>query len=120
MKRRVPLAVFILAFSSACNHNRYTVIQRTDETTFWVKIALKHNGHKLYATCNNYKATPGDPDKTESCNLHVGQSIDCQFFADRLSPDAGGYNLICGNQRKAGKLTNDGRNELLIVEREEW
>jgi len=99
---------------------RYTVVERTDETEYWVKITLKHNGHKLYTKCNNYKATATDPNKTESCNLHVGQTVDCQFFADRLSLDAGGYNLICGEQRTNGKLTTDGKNELLIVEREEW
>jgi len=80
----------------------------------WVHLVLLHDGQKLHARCNNNKY----PDKTEGCKLNVGQTVKCQFFPDRLSFDAGGYDLICGNDRTNGKLVTSAKNELLQSEEE--
>jgi hypothetical protein len=110
---------FLLALSAcACNHNSYTVIQREEADDYWVRIVLKHDGHKYFAECNNYKAPgkPGiDPDKITHCNLHVGDEVKCQFFPDRAS----GYDLICGDELTDGKLDTTGGNELLLIKKEE-
>jgi hypothetical protein len=117
-KIRKQLAAFPLLFMLvSCSGNNYRVIERGPVDDAWVKIVLEHNGRILFTRCNNDKAT-ADPTKIERCDLHVGQVVKCQFFADHLSFDAGGYNLICGDQRENGKLTTDGRNELLVIERE--
>ena len=114
----------LVIFMCACSRYSYTVIERDDGVngTYWVKIVLKHDGHKYFASCNNYKAPgkPGvDPNQITRCNLHVGDTIKCKFFPDRLARDASGYDLICGNELTNGKLDTTGGNELLIVEKEE-
>jgi hypothetical protein len=117
MKR--ALIVLVLALSlAACNRNTYTVIERTNDSEYSVRVVLLHDGTKFHATCNNIKAT-ADPNINEHCNLHVGQTVKCQFFSDRLSLDAGGYDLICGDDRRNGKLITSGKNELLQVDKED-
>ncbi|MFI5087335.1 MAG: hypothetical protein ACHP7I_02985 [Terriglobales bacterium] len=81
----------------------------------WVKVVLLHDGKKLNARCNNYKAAP-NTDKAVPCMLKAGGVINCQAFADRMSEDAGGYDLICGNDREKGKLITSAKNELLQIE----
>jgi hypothetical protein len=116
------LIIAMLFSSSACSRSNYTVIERDarDNDKYSVKVVLKHDGHKYFASCNNYKAAgkAGD-DKITRCNLHVGDTIKCKFFPDRLASDAGGYDLICGSELTNGKLDTTGGNELLIVEKEE-
>ena len=118
--------VFLLALlMCACSRDNYSVIERDDAAMrdkgeYWVKVVLKHDGHKYFASCNNYKAAgkPGN-DEITRCNLHVGDSIKCKFFPDRSGPDASGYDLICGSELTNGKLDTSGGNELLIIEKEE-
>jgi hypothetical protein len=81
-----------------------------------VKLVLRHNGHDIPATCNNYKATP-DPGKIVGCNLQVGESVKCQYFPDPMASSANGYDLICGNERENGNLSSSANNELLQFEK---
>lgn len=117
MKPILTALVLVLSLT-ACNRNTYTVIERKNDSEYSVRVVLLHDGTKFHATCNNFKAT-ADPNKNEHCNLHVGQTVKCQFFPDRLSVDAGGYDLICGNDRRDGKLTTSEKNELLQVDKED-
>jgi len=73
----------------------------------------------LYTSCNNYKSAgnynAAETNKIFHCGLHVGQTVQCKSFPGRES----GYDLICGNELVDGQVTTSGRNELLLVEREE-
>lgn len=115
----VAFIFVILLF--ACVRDSYTVIQRTNHSgnEFWVKVVLLHDGHRFYTICNNYKAAgnykPAEVDKVYQCGLHVGQTVRCKFFPHRES----GYDLICGNELVQGELTTSGRNDLLLIEKEE-
>ncbi len=120
--RRTAVLFLIVGFSlSGCRQsNLYRVIERPPsdaDSSFqpWVKLVLVHDGKKLNARCNNYKGAP-HLDGGVPCNLHVGDAISCQAFADRLSHDAGGYDLICGNDRENGKLVTSAKNELIQIE----
>jgi hypothetical protein len=121
MNRSGPVAAaFILAsLLVACNSDRYTVTQRKNENKFWVKVALRHDGHTLYANCNNYKAAGNykreDVGKIYLCWLYVGQTVQCTSFPHRES----GYDLICGNELVKGELTTSGGNDLLLIEKED-
>jgi hypothetical protein len=113
------IAFFLL---SGCNRgsNVYKVIERPESdsnSSFqpWVKLVLLHNGKKLNARCNNYKGAP-HTDGGVVCSLHVGDVFKCQAFADRMSEDAGGYDLICGDDRENGKLITSAKNELVQIE----
>jgi hypothetical protein len=96
----------------------YKVIDRTQSesnSSFepWVKLVLFHDGENLHARCNNYKAT-WKTGESVPCSLRVGNEVKCQTFADRMSDDASGYDLICGDDRENGKLS--AKNELLQIE----
>jgi hypothetical protein len=98
----------------------YKVIERKQSesgSSFhpWVKLVLLHDGKNLNARCNNYKAVP-NTDEAVPCKLRVGDVINCQAFVDRMSEDAGGYDLICGDDREHGKLITSAKNELLQIE----
>jgi len=99
--------------------SRYTVISRTnpDSELSRVPVVLEHGGHRYYAQCTNIKSV-SDPQRTTHCELHVGATIECQFFSDR---DTTGYDLICGSKRnpQTGNLDTYGENELLTIDREE-
>jgi hypothetical protein len=88
-----------------------------DHVSCRVKVVLLHEGHRLYATALDYKADAGGI--IRHCNLRVGETVSCKFFADRNSEDAGGYDLICGGQLWHGRLTTTGGNELLTIYRDE-
>ena len=88
-----------------------------DRISCGAKIELLHQDHRLYAVALDYKV---DVDgKVKHCNLQVGQTIKCRYFADRDSREASGYNLICGEQLWQGKLTTTGGNEMLTIYRDE-
>lgn len=115
---RLAVLALVLSLLCACNdHNRYKVIERTNVGQGYdVPVILLHDGHKCRARCNNVKGT-SNPKLTEHCNLHVGQSVECQSFEDR---DVNGYDLICGSKRDSdGNLDTDGENELLYIDKEE-
>jgi hypothetical protein len=99
--------------------DRYTVIGRTnsdDNVVLFVPVVLQHDGHRYYARCNNIKAGE-DPKVTLHCNLHVGMTVECQFFKSR---DVSEYDLICGSKRtEKGALDTFGENELLFIDKEE-
>jgi hypothetical protein len=102
----------------------YKVVQRTDDPNCSpdrlncrVQVVLLHEGHKLYATALDYKADVGGTVK--HCNLRAGETVKCKFFSDRNSEDAGGYDLICGDQLWQGRLTTTGGNELLKIYKDE-
>lgn len=100
--------------------NSYIVTQRigpAKPSTDDVDVTLLHRGRELHVRCNNNKA--GDHGEDVPCNLQVGDKVRCQEFANRLSADAGGYDMICGEDRLKGKLTTSGKKELLTYEREE-
>jgi hypothetical protein len=82
-----------------------------------VDVTLRHNGATIHVSCNNFKA--GIEGHEAPCGLRVGQIVHCQSFPDRMSFDAGGYDLICGNDRKNGKLQTSDKNELLTIESSE-
>jgi len=98
----------------------YKVLERNQSTPDllqfqpWVNVALLHNGKVLHARCNNIKAAPKTNDPVP-CKLRVGDAIMCQSFTDRMSDDAGGYDLICGDDRSQGKLITSDKNELLQI-----
>jgi len=100
------------------NYDRFTVIERAnsdDSFVPWVPVVLQHDGHKYYARCNNFKGTR-DPKVTLRCNLHVGMTVECQFYANR---DGSGYDLICENMRnEKGDLDTFGENEMLDIDKE--
>jgi hypothetical protein len=81
-----------------------------------VDATLLHNGEVLHVACNNYKS--GDGPNVAPCGPRVGEITHCQFFPDPMSDDAGGYDLICGTDRKYGKLTTSAKNDLLTIERD--
>jgi len=126
---------------SGCNSNKnpYTVIEHTGDNEVsasdlytvnerkgeegvsiddpWVSLTLVHDGKKFYVRCNNYKAAT-NKNKPVGCQLHVGQTVTCQFFTDSMSRDAGGYDFIGGNDRENGKLITSDKNELLQIDKE--
>jgi hypothetical protein len=114
---------FILAIVldvSAQSSNTYTVLERigpVKPTVERIDVTLLHDGKKLHLACNNYKAGPGD--EVEACNLRVGQTVKCQFYPDPMAKEAEGYDYICGDDRKDGRLITSAKNELLEVERGE-
>ena len=121
MKRTV-VALLILFLSFGCHQSSdvYKVVERKQaesNSSFrpWVELVLFHDGKNLNARCNNYKAAPNTSEATP-CKLQMGELIKCQAFADRMSGDAGGYDLICGDDREKGKLVTSARNELLQIE----
>ena len=124
MKRRKALivvcVVIMLLSLAACDkrHSRCTVVGRTNSDAslvFEVPVVLEHDGHKYYARCNNIKGVE-NPKVTQHCELHVGMTVECQFFTSR---DVNGYDIICGSRRnKNGDLETYGENELLFVDRE--
>jgi hypothetical protein len=81
----------------------------------WVKLVLLHDGKNENARCNNYKAAP-NTDEGVPCKLRVGDVIKCQAFANRMSSDSGGYDLICGDDREKGKLVTSAKNQMLQIE----
>jgi hypothetical protein len=111
----------LILMMCACNRekqaNRYTVIERTNsdaKLVLWIPVVLQHDGHKYYAHCNDIKAVE-NPKVTLHCNLHVGMTVECQFFENRQV----GYDLICGSRRdEKGNLAQYGENELLLIDRE--
>jgi hypothetical protein len=112
------LTLMMCACNSGRRTDRYTVIARTnsDYELDDVPIVLQHDGHKYYARCNNIKAVE-DPKVTIHCNLHVGMTVECQFFENR---QVVGYDLICGSKRdEKGDLAAFGENELLQIDKEE-
>jgi hypothetical protein len=113
----------LILMMCACNReqhtNRYTVIERKngDYSLDDVPIVLQHDGHKYYARCNNIKEGEGGRMVTLHCNLHVGMTVECQFFENR---QVVGYDLICGSKRdEKGDLAAFGENELLQIDKEE-
>lgn len=103
---------------------RYKVVDRIDDPNCpedhlgcRVKVILLRDGHRLHATALDYKA--GVAGIIRHCNLRVGETVSCKFFADRYSEDAGGYNLICGSDLWHGRLTTTAANELLTIDRDE-
>ena len=115
---RLALLALLLSLLCVCNnHNRYTVIERTNsdsDSAYYVPVVLQHGGHRYYARCNNFKAV-ADPKVTLHCNLHVGQTVECQFFES----GGYGYDLICGSKRnEKGDLDVFGENDLLTVDKE--
>ncbi|MGA9043022.1 MAG: hypothetical protein WB421_21010 [Terriglobales bacterium] len=116
MQRYVWFAM-ILSLCACNSHNRYEVIERSNVSDgFYVPVVLLHDGHKYSARCNDLKGT-ADPKVTEHCNLHVGQTVECQLFENR---GVNGYDLICGRSRNnKGNLDTYGENELLFIDKEE-
>jgi hypothetical protein len=117
---KMAIAISVLTLSlCACRRDGYEVVGRTNDEgrQDWVKVVLTHDGHKFHAICNNLKGTK-DRDVNLRCNLHVGQTVRCKFFPDRMAADAYGYDLICGDELTSDKI-GDPRNELLIVQKEE-
>jgi hypothetical protein len=103
---------------------RYKVAQRiedpgcsADHVGCRVKVVLLHDDHRLYASAVDYRVDIGG--NIRFCNLHVGETVKCKFFADRNTEDAGGYDLICGDQLWNGQLATTGGNELLTIYRDE-
>src|SRR5437016_5212489 len=123
VKRTGVVFVIVVLSCSGCTRssNVYTVVERNQSTSDsslpqpWVKLVLLHDGKKLHARCNNYKAAPST-DEPVGCKLSAGDLIKCQAFADRMSDDAGGYDLICGDDREKGKLVTSAKNELIQIE----
>lgn len=118
----IAVAVFTVALSAiACHRNSdvYEVVERNEpksNSSFhpWIELVLLHEGKRLNARCNNYKGAP-NTDEPIPCKLQKGEAIKCQAFADRMSDDAGGYDLICGDDREKGKLVTSANNELLQI-----
>ncbi len=114
------LVVVLLLSLNACDRDLYTVVERkNDPDAGWLNVVLVHGNRKLYTTCNNYKGA-GNYKAAETkmifrCGLHVGDTVRCKSFPNREE----GYDLICGNELVNGVLTSSGRNELLLIEREE-
>jgi hypothetical protein len=119
------IVVFLTIASSfpACERDkrreRFRVIGRANPNdaavVYELPVILEHDGHKYYAKCNNIKAVE-DPKVTRHCELHVGMTLECQFFNDREP----GYDLICGTRRDVeGNLSTYGENELLTIDKEE-
>ncbi len=130
MRLAVVILVMFPILQSSCmerdtlGRGRYKVVERTDEPDCsaahlfcTVKVVLLHEGHRLHATALDYKEDIGG--EIRHCNLRVGETVSCKFFPDRYSEDAGGYNLICGDQLWKGKLTTTGGNELLTIYKDE-
>jgi hypothetical protein len=130
MRFTIITLVLLQLLQSSCmetdrlGRGRYKVVERTDEPNCsadhldcTVKVVLLHDGHRLYATALDYKVDIGG--EIRHCDLRVSDTISCIFFPDRNSRDAGGYNLICGNQLWNGKLTTTGGNELLTIYKDE-
>ena len=97
----------------------YKVVEREepdpDCITCRVKLVLLHGNQRIYATALNYIGTKTG---TRHSNLRVGDTVKCKFFQDRLSEDAGGYDLICGDELWNGRLTTSGGNEMLTIQKE--
>lgn len=123
------LLIWVAIWQSACGpdalgRGHYKVVDRIDDPdcspdhlNCSVKVVLLHEGHRLYATALDYRVDSRG--KVRNCNLRVGETVSCKFFADRHSEDAGGYDLICGEQLWHGRLTTSGENELLTIYRDE-
>ena len=98
----------------------YKVVQREqpdpDCITCSVRLVLLHENRRIHATALNYIGTTAG---TRRSNLQVGDTVKCKFFQDRLSEDAGGYDLICGDELWNGRLTTTGGNEMLTIQKEE-
>lgn len=97
--------------------NTYTVLERigpTKPATEPVDVTLLHDGKKLHLSCVNYKT--GQSHELEACNLRVGQTVKCQFYPDPGAEDAEGYDYICGDDRKDGRLILSAKNEWLQIE----
>jgi hypothetical protein len=122
--RRWAAVVAVIVFLSTAGCRRssdvYKVVERKQSESVssfqpWVKLVLLHDGKNANARCNNYKGAP-NTDEPVPCKLRVGDVIKCQAFSDRMSDDAGGYDLICGDDREKGKLVTSAKNELLEIE----
>jgi hypothetical protein len=116
----VNLVLFLTISGCRQNSNLYKIIDRKSDPgglAFqpWVKLVLLHDGKKFDVRCNNYKGAP-DTAKAVPCNLQVGDLAKCEAFSDRMSDEAGGYDLICGEDREHGKLITSAKNELLQIE----
>src|SRR5882762_8007137 len=103
MRRKALFLLVAFLSSSACRRSSdvYKIIEHKQSesgSSFhpWVKLVLLHDGKILNARCNNYKAA-ANTDEGVPCKLRVGDVIKCQAFVDRMSEDAGGYDLICGD-----------------------
>lgn len=136
VRRLITIGVTVLAIGTGVaiwqiifapdplGRSRYKVVDRIDDPHCRpdhigcrVEVVLLHEGHRLHATALDYKGdTTG---KIRYCNLRVGETVSCKFFADRNAEDAGGYNLICGSELWHGRLTSTGGNELLTIHRDE-
>lgn len=123
MRKQAVVVLAIVFLASAGCHRRsdlYTVDSRSQnesDSSFqpWANVVLLHDGKKLSARCNNHKAAPNTIEAVP-CMLKAGDTINCQAFDDRMSEHAGGYDLICGNDREQGKLITSAKNELLQIE----
>ena len=114
----------IVSAPDPLGRGRYKVVGRIDDPecpegrlNCKVEVVLLHDGHRLHATALDYKS--GANGQIFRCNLHVGETVKCKFFADRHSEDAGGYDLICGSELWHGRLTTTGGNEMLTIYRDE-
>jgi len=116
----VVLLIVVLAMPGCRRSSEvYKVVERkqggaTSSFQPWVELVLLQDGKNLHVRCNNYKAAP-NTNEAAPCKLRVGDVIKCQAFADRMSNDASGYDLICGDDRENGKLTTSAKNELIQI-----
>jgi hypothetical protein len=121
MKRTAVVLLIVVLSLSGCRRSSevYRVVERKQaesNSSFqpWVELVLLHDGKNLHGRCNNYKAAP-NMNEGVPCKLRVGDVLKCQAFADRMSDDASGYDLICGDDRENGKLTTSAKNELIQI-----
>ena len=134
MRRLITIGVVVLAIGAGAaiweafapdplGRGRYKVVDRIDDPNCsehhlcGVEVILVHAGHRLHCMALDLKVDSAG--KTRYCNLRVGETVRCKFFADRHSEDAGGYDLICGGELWHGRLTTTGGNELLTIHRDE-
>jgi hypothetical protein len=116
------LAVVIVVFglsSSACNRNRYEVVERTEKeapnygrpgTHTAVTYVLLHDGHKIYVTCDTESIGSLDPNAT--CGFRPLRTYECMLQTDSLEKATFPLSdLKCKD--------SDGHNVYLYVDKKE-
>jgi hypothetical protein len=119
-RRGLTVAPYILALLlTACNGNKYEVIERTDKevpnfratgTHMGVDYVLFHDGHKIYASCDTSTLNTLDPQAT--CGFRPLRIYECTLgpdgnlanaalpLSDLKCKDADGHNVYLYVRKK--------------------